>query len=116
MRIKTNDYSSIFEKTVWNIYLSFNIENLNFELAKKNFDSIIFLINHFTNYSRFKFNYQDTSKFLFYKPRNRILDKDTQKFLKQPNIKNLNAVWWWKYAIRMVSKRIKFIRGKYFTF
>ena len=113
MKIKTNDYSSHFDKTVWSIYMSLNVENLNFELTKKNFDSFVFLVNIFTNYSRFNLNYLDNSKFLFYKPRYKILENNSLPIFKSPNIKNVNAVWWWKYACRMVSKRIKYIRGRY---
>jgi hypothetical protein len=116
LKLKTNDYSSLFDNSIWNIWLSVEVENLDFEITKKNFNSIVFLTNFFTNYIRFRISYLNTSRFNFYKPSHKILDNQTINIFNDiQNIKRPNAVWWWKYAIRMVSKRIKYIRGRYNT-
>ena len=71
------------------------------------------LVSFFSFYSNFLNNYNHSQKFHFYSPKYRILDN-----INRPNIfllesmKNENAVYWWKYSIRMVIKKQKYLKGR----
>ena len=70
-------------------------------------------MTYFSFYSNFMNNYTDSQKFKFFRPIYKILDKDNKpNIYSSENINNENAVYWWKYSIRMVVKNLNYFNGK----
>lgn len=95
------------------INLWINLEIFDIDIKKNQFDCIIRILNHISNYQRFQFNYYETRKFRAFRPKVKILDSQRPNQLRSPEIKNENAIIWFKYAIKMVIKKLKFSKGKY---
>jgi hypothetical protein len=95
------------------INLWINLEKFDIDIQKNQFDCIIRILNHISNYQRFQFNYYETRKFRAYRPKFKILDSQRPNQLSCSEIKNENALLWFKYAIKMVIKKFKFSKGIY---
>ncbi len=90
-----------------------NLEKFNIDFQKEQFNCLIRLLNISSSYQRFQFNYYETRRYNFYKPRYKIKDTINKlDYFNSKEVKNPNAVMWWKFAVRTVIKRLNFIRGK----
>ena len=95
------------------VTLWINLEKFNINIQKTQFNCLIRILNLTSSYQRFQFNYYETRRYAFFKPRYTINDKENQyDIFKSKQIKNPNCVMWWKFIIRTVIKRQKFIRGR----
>jgi hypothetical protein len=78
------------------IHVWINLENFDIDFEKTQFDTIIRIMNHVSNYQRFQYFHYDSRKFFYYKPD--VSVKESPKL-------------WWKYSIRTVIKRMKQLQG-----
>lgn len=77
-----------------NIYI--NLDKFDIDFQKIQFDTIICIMNHTSNYQKFQYFHYESRKNLFFKP--------LQPILKKPRK-------WWRYAITCVIKRIRYLSG-----
>ena len=106
-----NDFSDLKDSPIVTLWI--NLEKFNIDFQKTQFDCLIRILNISSYYQRFQFNYYETRRYNFIKPKFRIHDKENRyDIFKSKTIKNHNCVMWWKFAIRTVIKRQKFIRGR----
>ena len=95
--------------------LSFFIDLPKFKInfRKEQYDSIFRILNHISKYKKIQKIYYDMRKFNYFKPRYRILDKEhKENILKElPEGKNENAFLWFKFAINMTLKTLKYYKG-----
>jgi len=104
----SNEGIDIPRFTLW-----IDLEKFNIDFQKEQFNCLIRLLNVSSSYQRFQFNYYETRRYNFYKPRYKIKDSINKlDYFTSKDVKNPNAVMWWKFAGRTVIKRLKFIRGK----
>ena len=80
--------------------LLINLPVFEIELQKEQYDSIMKLLNEVSNYQKFQMSYYATAKYLYYKPKVNILHSRESKLA------------WWRYAINMVIKQMKYQRGE----
>ena len=79
------------------INLMITLSKFDITIQKEQFDSIIKLLNEVSNYQQFQYNYYITSKYRFFRPKEKIKEA---------------KIAWWQYAIRMTVKQIQFHKGK----
>lgn len=84
-----------------------NLENFDIDFHKSQFDTIIRILNHTSNYQKYQFFNYESRKFYFYKPELRIKDPDTNSIIKNP----ANTKKWWRWTITTVIKRLKYLQG-----
>lgn len=77
-----------------NIYI--NLDKFDIDFQKKQFDNIIRIMNHTSNYQKFQFFHYESRKNSFFKPKAPVKTK--------PKL-------WWKYAITCVLKKMKYLAG-----
>jgi vacuolar protein sorting-associated protein 13A/C len=78
------------------IHFWINLENFDIDFEKAQFDVIIRIVNHVSNHMRFQYFHHESRKFYFYRPEDSVKEK--------PKL-------WWRYAIRTVVKRMKYLQG-----
>jgi len=77
-----------------NIYL--NLDKFDIDFQKIQFDTIIRIMNHTSNYQKFQYFHYESRKNLFFKPKAPVK--------KKPRL-------WWRYAITCVLKKMKYLAG-----
>ena len=81
------------------INLQIILDKFNIEIQKEQFDSIIKILNEISNYQQFQYSYYQTTKYRFFRPSEKIGSSSNA------------TIQWWQYAIRMVVKQIKYMKG-----
>ena len=75
------------------------LDKFDIEIQKEQFDSIIKILNEISNYQQFQYSYYQTTKYRFFRPSEKIGSSSNA------------TIQWWQYAIRMVVKQIKYMKG-----
>jgi hypothetical protein len=84
-----------------------NLENFDIDFHKSQFDTLIRILNHTSNYQKYQYFHWESRKFYFYKPQLRIKDPETNSIIKNP----ANTKKWWRWTITTVIKRLKYLQG-----
>ena len=78
------------------INISINLNKFDIDFQKHQFDTIIRIMNHTSNYQKFQYFFYESRKIKFFKPKNPI---------------KINPRIWWRYSITSVIKRLRYLRG-----
>lgn len=104
---------SVIQNDDARVNVMIHLDTFNIDFQKEQFNCLIRILNHASNYQRFQFNYHETRKHKFFRPQYSITDKTNRsKIYNSSGIKNENCVMWWKYSINTVRKKIEYIKGK----
>ena len=106
------------------IHLVLELDKFNFDIQKEQYDCIIKIINTVSQYHKVLYDYNNTTKFKFFRPRLKLSDAlkaqkeglSTDKNNKENNNKIIDKKKvirdWWKYSIKMIMLQIRFIKNK----
>jgi len=100
-------YTEISEQIVRaNIWIT--LDKFEIEFQKSQFDCLVRIMNHTSNYQKFQSNYYETRRFLYFKPKYLESSKKEDDKL----VKKLNNKMRWRFATNIIIRRLKFIKGK----
>ena len=85
--------------------LTIELDKFNFDIQKEQYDCIIKIMNTINQYHQLLYDFNDTNKFKFFRPRQKLSDAIKNNENKSKIIRD-----WWKYAIRMIIGQLKCIK------
>lgn len=103
----TYSKSEISEEIV-RAHIWITLDKFEIEFQKSQFDCLVRILNHTSNYQKFQANYYETRRFLYFKPKYLISESVEEDKL----VKKLNNKMRWRFASKIIIKRLKFIKGK----
>jgi len=78
------------------ININITLDKFEIDFQKTQFDAIIRIMNHISNYQKFQYFHYESRKNSFFKPKYRITE---------------NPKIWWRYAVSCVRKKIRYLAG-----
>ena len=88
------------------IHLILELDKFNFDIQKEQYDCIIKIMNTINQYHQILYDYNNTTKFKFFRPNIKL-----STAIKNNENKSKIIMDWWRYAIKMVSGQIKYIKN-----
>ena len=88
------------------MHLVIELDKFNFDIQKDQYDCIIKIMNTINQYNQILYDFNNTTKFKFFRPFEKLEDGFKNKENKSRIIRN-----WWKYAIKMIIGQIKYIKN-----
>jgi len=114
------DLIDLFDNITPNIDISIILENFHIDIVKKQFDTVILILNHITQYQHFQAAYYETRKFKFYRPKEELvknlnleIDADKVELKEDKENRRKTIREWWVYSIKSVIKKMRYSRGRY---
>ena len=107
MNIKENKELNISEQLP-KIHLILELDKFNFDIQKEQYDCIIKIMNTINQYHQILYDFNNTTKFKFFRPKVKL-----STALKDNENKNKNLIIrkWWKYSIHMIIGQIRYIKN-----
>ena len=114
------------------IHLVLELDKFNFDIQKEQYDCIIKIINTVSQYHKILYEYNNTTKFKFFRPKIKLSSvlksqkEDSNQDNKNNNNNNVDNTStennkiidkkkvindWWRYAIKMIVKEMKYIKN-----
>ena len=100
------------------IHLILELDKFNFDIQKEQYDCIIKIINTVSQYHQILYDFNNTTKFKFFRPKIKLSKFLTKKETKEENNIDINyenkrkvILDWWKYAINMIVRQIKYVKS-----
>ena len=100
------------------IHLILELDKFNFDIQKEQYDCIIKIINTVSQYHQILYDFNNTTKFKFFRPKYKLSKFLTKKETKEENNIDINyenkrkvILDWWKYAINMIVRQIKYVKS-----
>ena len=88
------------------MHLILELDKFNFDIQKEQYDCIIKIMNTISQYHQILYDFNNTTKFKFFRPNEKL-----ETALKTPEKKSKIIRDWWKYAIRMINGQIKYFKN-----
>ena len=110
-------------QTTSRMNLLISLDKFDFVIQKEQYDCIIKMMNTISNYQKVLYDYNNTVRYKYFRPKLKLSDiqdddlnnnNDLEEKLISDEIKNIKKntiIKWWKFAIRMVIRQIKFSKG-----
>ena len=94
-----------------NLYI--DLDNFDFHIKKTQFDCLIHIMNDVSDYQKIQYDFNNTTKYKFFRPKVKLNAINNANENEDENKKQKKEIVysWWKYAIRMVTKQLKFSKG-----
>ena len=88
------------------IHLILELNKFNFDIQKEQYDCIIKIMNTINQYHQILYDFNNTTKFKFFRPNTKLSTAIKNNENKSKVIRD-----WWKYAIKMVIGQIRYIKN-----
>ena len=97
------------------MHLIIELDKFNFDIQKEQYDCIIRIMNTINQYHQILYDFNDTIKFKFFRPRKKLSEaiKNSENNENKENKENKSKIIrdWWKYAIRMIVGQLRYIKN-----
>ena len=102
--------------------LLISLDKFDFVIQKEQYDCIIKMMNTISNYQKVLYDYNNTVRYKYFRPKLKVSDiqyddsnsnNDIENLVSDEikNLKKNTIIKWWKFAIKMVIRQIKYSKG-----